>query len=1677
MNNNSNYTTDLNNSKILKYINNNSKINKDYNYNLNILLNEEYITNFFKTNIVNIINKEVIAKIFINLNSYDVIILSKLIASILIYIAKKFLFNESNTNIFLDQITQNKYQDIKTILFTILPYIDNSNNPTVFNNINNVNDIYNDNITNLQYNRCIRDKDNIYISDIKFDYEHLYDNVILLYDSIDKISNKLFVNWIDVLPLTFNDYRTSKIYLLSNLKEHIISNNLADNINNIGITIQDVYNTYVNDLYLDINNIRWIIYDCLYNKKLTPYYNILSLFLPLEIFFTGKPWVKLDNNEKYNVTNAWSIFINKIENKLGYDNYNIKYDTLSYIIISFVIYFQKYYDNINSLIATNKYIPIELDEGTDDNSDVDDNISLPKIDKYITTIKRVDIENIYDYLSKLLKKLNKTIYGKYLMNVDENNNLIVNRNVIFSNNINNYNQKEIDFEFNKVKYNILNYGFIYYDTLSRFSITLKNIYNYAKSLQHYNKDNNKWTPYAFLWQELILKDKININNRINNTSDANELDWFNINKYVTRFYTSDKKEYYKWFHENINKIHKDLTIQILIKKGILSNFAPNAILTNSQFYNGVEKKIYIKNKYKSTIFTPANIEKYNKTYYYLTDNEFFRLKGFNKTYLDDLCDNLDQDWFTNFSMDWMFQISFFHKFLNNRVSYITGSTGAGKSTQIPKLYHYAFKAFYFVNNAKIICTQPRIAPTEANSERIAIEMGVPLTFKDKKYNFNIPIPENKYIRYNHKTAEILNVNKNNEDTYIYIITDGTLLEELYNNITLKLKNSVKNKYHAILVDEAHEHNANMDIILTLMRESLYKNISIKLGIISATMELDEKIYRRYYRNVNDNLVKPYDMKIVEKYLDKSNVDRRIHVGSIDITTKYQVIEKYLNSKLYGIKNNVDTLLSNLKNIINEVADFAIKLADTTISGDILLFLPGETEIILACKMINTNIKSKNILAVPFYSKMEDSKLKLIKEIHKEIHNIKYPKELAFEYLTNESGFNKLTDNKPDNFKTSSYNRSIIVATNIAEASITIPTLKYVIDTGISKIMKYDVNANTNILKPYPINDTNRIQRRGRVGRTSSGEVFYMYNKNFINLPQSKLYNIVSYDITRKNILSDIYKLINDNVSNSKSLKEYNTYFNIDYDYKGKIGHNDYLISDILTIDNRNTTSLNINYDKIHDFNGNFYIIHPLENHLTRNKCGNIINVENSENDFLSIIQINNTNKIYNIHSNKLEVIINQLVGYKLLILDDNLFFKTEYSKHFMNIYSKLANVLSYVDINICKLIIYGYIYDVLDEVIKLICIMTTINYNPKNLLPNPKDNKIKNINIELFEIYKNNNGDFYALLKILTDLEPLFKYINNHISTNNIHTEIENNYNSFINNNNIVDKKTYIYFYNLQNNFLNNDFDDNQKYQLYYNDNYINIFLKLLTNDFNNNIMIYQDIFKNISQNINFNLIINLYYKSYIKSKHYIYNLINDKNNLVDYINTDISNKITTNSFLWFKNNIRTINAQNTLDKVLKTFIYAYPYNINFNTNNYFNKYIYTNLNSKIIYTMDILYNNRKKDLIEYNTFLSTYNNCIFYLNVAQLKSDTNNLNLSNIDLEDIIIKESDSQLYMYVINVIDYKYFIQIHPHIYNNSTNSKHIDTIYSGYYNNSLFDILDLNIDVDKNLKKYIIKLKSQ
>jgi len=153
-------------------------------------------------------------------------------------------------------------------------------------------------------------------------------------------------------------------------------------------------------------------------------------------------------------------------------------------------------------------------------------------------------------------------------------------------------------------------------------------------------------------------------------------------------------------------------------------------------------------------------------------------------------------------------------------------------------------------------------------------------------------------------------------------------------------------------------------------------------------------------------------------------------------------------------------LTSEKTILN-IIKTTFEVLDVTHKGDVLLFLKGRTDI---DKIGHILFSIKSFLAV--YDNYEI-----------------FP--IFSEFSTNDQ-LNMVKD--------FSKKRKIILATNIAEASITIPNVNFVIDTGLSKFNYFDMRLNQEMLTTFPINYLSSVQRSGRTGRTHSGRCFRLYSK-------------------------------------------------------------------------------------------------------------------------------------------------------------------------------------------------------------------------------------------------------------------------------------------------------------------------------------------------------------------------------------------------------------------------------------------------------------------------------------------------------------------------------------------------------------------------------------------------------
>ena len=1209
-------------------------------FNQLILSLEKYNYKFVTTNFKAII-KENISNKFAMLNNTDVNILIILTSYMIEDLMERYNINE-------DKFTQYNARDIISLCLTLLPFIKDDK----YHMIKNLKDIlYIDSITAnatsipstlLDVDIKIVLKDKFPFSNISLGllnqsdngnllelynnnnnniiYTMIHNNFVSMLETIKITCGKLFVNWINVVPINSNYketnfYKTSQREILNILNDSSEKNILQQIKNNKGLWLGDYYNILTNGYYLSIKSKKWMIFCRNINNKYYYAIQYLNKIFNINKMLIYENYESMTDIDKTEFNNIKQILQNNIKNNITtYSDINFEIDLFKNLFIFMTENFSKkrllsefFFDNF-SYDTYNSNVDLDPDEDIYE-------ITHETISK---AVNEITPDLLWNYIKESVTLLKTTVYGSYL--------------IIFDKTVDQY---------------IINMDFFFMEIDDK--INLKNIYNIAKLLCHDTNDiefpeyccnfkgitQEQTIDFFKKYQKLDIDDKIRKNIKM---QEGNMI--YDYNKIIKQIENG-------WY-----KIRQTIIWKYLIYCGLLIEFRTPIIKNMSSYAQKEELKSFFNN----------NSDMFNMNYF-MTNEPYSKLKIYNDKKIDkkekysDLL--LKQSFYTFYANDWISQLNFFNHYINKSIMYVTGSTGTGKSTQIPKLTLYILKMYDYKLDGIVIITQPRIPPTEENAKRIASEMGLELNYiKNSTNSTNSYNTDNYYIQYKHMKGEHLKDYCSH--LVLRTVTDGTLLEDLVQNPLLKEtykdkkhKNSnkfsygFKNKYDVVIVDEAHEHNMNMDIILTLMRQTCIYNNMIRLIIVSATMEEDEPIYRYYYKLVNDNIVYPIKQPLlIHPILEDINfminsylLDRRLNISAPGQTTMYKVTDNY---------NEIITTGDNMRNNYNMAIESAyseiLNICKKYLFGDILLFSIGKAEIIESVNRMNM-ILPNDTIALPYYSEMAPQYRNMINKISENIGKIRNKKNKIGEEWG--SIYTNATDVSENTYK-----RAIIIATNVAEASITISSLKFVVDTGYSKVNRYNVINDSSEINIEMISESSRIQRRGRVGRTGDGMVYYMYGKN-------KRQNVIpKYGITLVDFHSTFLKLAVDSSDSSGSNPLWedilSPYLPLQYRYYyykivetvldyGLYNIIDYNIINII-IKQFPQSSMNPTYDYFYKFNeyfpqhkqgisqslpyylnryasgytkenlfdvkGLFYIVHPFEDIITRNIMGHIIKVKN-----------------------------------------------------------------------------------------------------------------------------------------------------------------------------------------------------------------------------------------------------------------------------------------------------------------------------------------------------------------------------------------------------------------------------------------------------------------------------------
>ncbi|WP_146339260.1 ATP-dependent RNA helicase HrpA [Nesterenkonia sp. NBAIMH1] len=271
------------------------------------------------------------------------------------------------------------------------------------------------------------------------------------------------------------------------------------------------------------------------------------------------------------------------------------------------------------------------------------------------------------------------------------------------------------------------------------------------------------------------------------------------------------------------------------------------------------------------------------------------------------------------------------------------------------------------------------------------------------------------------------------DTDIKLMTDGILLAEIQRDPQLK-------NYSAIIIDEAHERSLNIDVILGYLRRLLPQRPDLKVIVTSAT--IDPERFAEHFGQAEtsgDNAPAP----IVE-----------VSGRTYPVEIRYRPMGRP-ESEIDGEHEAADEETDPLEALSAAV----VELSEED-SGDILVFLPGEREIREAAESLQQTVSVHRRLSgtevLPLFGRLS----------------------LAEQRRVFSSGGR----------------RRIVLATNVAETSLTVPGIKYVVDTGTARISRYSTRSKVQRLPIERVSQASADQRAGRAGRTSPGICIRLYSQ-------------------------------------------------------------------------------------------------------------------------------------------------------------------------------------------------------------------------------------------------------------------------------------------------------------------------------------------------------------------------------------------------------------------------------------------------------------------------------------------------------------------------------------------------------------------------------------------------------
>ena len=411
---------------------------------------------------------------------------------------------------------------------------------------------------------------------------------------------------------------------------------------------------------------------------------------------------------------------------------------------------------------------------------------------------------------------------------------------------------------------------------------------------------------------------------------------------------------------------------------------------------------------------------------------------------------------------------------NHDVVVVWGATGSGKTTQVPQfLLESGYGAADGPTPGMIGVTQPRRVAAVSMAKRVGDELGD----QNSKVAYQ--------IRFDTSTSA---------KTAIKFMTDGVLLREITQDFVLT-------KYSAIVIDEAHERSVNTDILIGMlsrivdlraqMAQEDSKNRPLKLIIMSATLRIsDFTENKRLFRGEPPPLIKAEGRQytVVNHFARRTQRDyveemyRKVCRGHRKLPKGGMLI--FLTGQ-----NEISQLAKQLKQVFPSTQGKEIKAGKVVVSPtetpleveDIELGAPSQTK----DYEDDDGSDSEGSVIMGLDDDEEDKEFEIEDEKPEETVMNVHVLPLYSQLPTNQQL--RVFDPPPDG------SRLIVLATNVAETSLTIPGIRYVFDCGRAKEKKYDPVTGVQSFEVGWISKASANQRSGRAGRTGPGHCYRLYS--------------------------------------------------------------------------------------------------------------------------------------------------------------------------------------------------------------------------------------------------------------------------------------------------------------------------------------------------------------------------------------------------------------------------------------------------------------------------------------------------------------------------------------------------------------------------------------------------------